>query len=700
MTKLRSVPNRESPVSYIPVSYSTVKDVNKPGNLRPIEAGTLRQLADCEPVVLPTRADFAALPDEKQKRLKHGLPYFVGALLPDGVRTDSAVIERRMVTLDIEAPKPKANETATEQATRRAKGQPPKPQDVDETLSMLGYEHWVYSSLNHTRQAPRYRVVLPLSKPLQDADLREITLAVAEAVGIHAHFVDGASWKLSQPMFLPAKYKDGEFWSSGPQPGAPWVASTAQRKTAKRQHADPIVDGLMQAGLYLHEDKQQPGKHYFRCPFADDHGTVNDSQTVYWEEGSRTDALGSGRQAVKCLDKEADHDDGPDHLTLAVLKAWLRERLGEHFVGYERLADFPDKRPGSRVQLPRFAVQSVDQFLDHDPLPWLIKGVLARGEICMIQGQSGAGKSFVALDMARCMATGKPWNGMKVSGKLRVGYLAAEGVASIRRRVQAILKHFNLKPEQLDILIIADAPNLANEKDCVEICERILEATNGAGLDVLFIDTLARSTAGINENTSEMSVPLKHLAAMHRATGATQIPLHHLGKDVERGGRGWSGIKADMDTVLEIAKGTGEVRSIKVDKQRDGDESLRFGFQLVSVPLGQDEDGEEVSSAVVAYSEFAQAAQERKLSADDKLLLAVLEEMHLTGDEMSLPAVELAFVEAKEQEKGIKASTSQSKGYRYTARTRLPPLCARSDVDFLYDEETKAVSHRDRGLAG
>lgn len=679
--KLRSVPKRE-----LSVSYSTGKDVNKPGNLRPVEAGTLRQLADCEPVLLPTRADFDALPDEKQKRLKHGLPYFVGALLPAGERTNGAVIERSMVTLDVEAPKPKPNETATDRATRRAKGQPPKPQDVDETLSMLGYEHWVYSSLNHTRQAPRYRVVVPLSKPLQDADLREITLAVAEAVGIPAHFVDEASWKPSQPMFLPAKYKDGEFWSSGAQSGAPWKASTAQRK--KRQHADPIVDGLMQAGLYLHEDRQQPGKHFFRCPFADDHGTVNDTQTVYFQEGSRADALDPGRPAVKCFDTTADHDGKP-HLTLAVLKAWLRERLGDSFVGYERLADFPDKRPGRRVDAPRFAVQSVHQFLDHDPLPWLIKGVLARGEICMIQGQSGAGKSFVALDMARCMATGQPWNGMAVTGRLRVGYIAAEGVASIRRRVQAMLRFFNLKEDQLSILFIADAPNLADEKDCVRICEGVLEATNGAGLDVLFIDTLARSTAGVNENTSEMSVPLKHLAAMHRATGATQIPLHHLGKDTERGGRGWSGIKADMDTVLEVAKGAAELRSIKVDKQRDGDESLRFGFQLVTVPIGHDEDGEEITSAVVAYSEFAQAAHERPLSANEAVLLDVLEEMHLAGEEMSLRAVESAFVKAKG------ATPEQAKSARQQVRkTLLPKLCARADVGFAYDEEAQMVHCR------
>jgi hypothetical protein len=681
-TKLRVVPTAERAVA-----YSLGKDVNKPGNLEPVEAGTLRQLADCKPVVLPTRADFAALTDEKKKRLKHALPYFVGALLPAGERSNGAVIERSMVTLDVEAPKPKADETATERATRRAKGQPPQPQEVFETLSMLGYECWVYSSLNHTRQAPRYRVVLPLSKPLQDAGLRETTLAVAEAVAIPEHFVDDASWKPSQPMFLPARYRDGEFWSSGALPGAPWKASTVQRKAAKRQHTDPIVDGLMQAGLYLREDKQQPGKHFFRCPFADDHGTVNESQTVYFQEGSRADALDSGRQAVKCLDTVADHDGKP-HLTLAVLKAWLRERLGDSFVGYERLTDFPDKRPGHRVDVPRFAVQSVHQFLDHDPLPWLIKGVLARGEVCMIQGQSGAGKSFLALDMARCMATGQPWNGMAVTGRLRVGYIAAEGVTSIRRRVQAMLKHFKLKPEQLEIVFIADAPNLADEKDCVRICEAVLEATNGAGLDVLFIDTLARSTAGVNENTSEMSVPLKHLAAMHRATGATQVPIHHLGKDPERGGRGWSGIPADMDTILEVSKGAGVTRTIKVPKQRDGDESLRWSFELVSVPIGHDEDGDEITSAVVAYSEFAQAAHERPLSGNDAVLLGVLEEMHLAGEEMNLRAVELAFLAAKE------FTPEQAKSARQQVRKRLPELCARSDVDFTYDEEARMVHSR------
>lgn len=383
------------------------------------------------------------------------------------------------------------------------------------------------------------------------------------------------------------------------------------------------------------------------------------------------------------------------HLTLSTLKAWLRERLGDRFANYERLADFPDKRPGSRVALPRFTLQTVDQFLDHEPAQWLIKGVLARGEICMVQGQSGAGKSFVALDMARCMATGQPWNGHPVAGKLRVGYLAAEGANSIRRRVQAMLKHFKLKPAQLQILFITDAPNLADEKDCVRICEEILEVTNGAGLDALFIDTLARSTAGVNENTSEMAVPLKHLAGMHRATGATQIPLHHLGKDAERGGRGWSGIKADQDTVLEVAKGAGELRSIKVEKQRDGDESMRWGFQLVPVPVGVDEDGEAVTSAVVSYSEFAQVSRERPLSSNGALLLQLLDNMHLSGEALTLGAVQAAFIKAKEKEKGIEATAAQRKSFRQEVRDKLlPMLTERADVPFVFDEEALMVLHK------
>ena len=42
---------------------------------------------------------------------------------------------------------------------------------------------------------------------------------------------------------------------------------------------------------------------------------------------------------------------------------------------------------------------------------WLVAGILPAKSIAQLYGGSGSGKSFVALDMALSVATGRPWLG-------------------------------------------------------------------------------------------------------------------------------------------------------------------------------------------------------------------------------------------------------------------------------------------------
>jgi hypothetical protein len=86
---------------------------------------------------------------------KKVLPYFVGGTL-NGKRDDKNVVSRTMITLDIE------------QADLGGE-QPPSPKEVVERLKKLGGEAWVYTSVSHTPDRPRYRVVLPLGKPIEAA---------------------------------------------------------------------------------------------------------------------------------------------------------------------------------------------------------------------------------------------------------------------------------------------------------------------------------------------------------------------------------------------------------------------------------------------------------------------------------------------------------------------------------------------------
>jgi RecA-family ATPase len=64
------------------------------------------------------------------------------------------------------------------------------------------------------------------------------------------------------------------------------------------------------------------------------------------------------------------------------------------------------------------------------PPRWLIRDWLPASSLILIYGEPGAGKTFVALDIAVAIATGRDWNGNKVARGI-VLYIAAEGVAGL-----------------------------------------------------------------------------------------------------------------------------------------------------------------------------------------------------------------------------------------------------------------------------
>ena len=113
-------------------------------------------------------------------------------------------------------------------------------------------------------------------------------------------------------------------------------------------------------------------------------------------------------------------------------------------------------------------------------------------------------------------------------------------------------------------------------------------------------------TPGANENTAEdMGRALANVRALREATGAMPILVHHAGKDTSRGSRGWSGIKAAADVQLEVIRHDNDTREIHLEKVKDGEDGVRFGFELEVVTLGVDEDGDAITSCIVKHVETA-----------------------------------------------------------------------------------------------
>jgi hypothetical protein len=287
--------------------------------------------------------------------------------------------------------------------------------------------------------------------------------------------------------------------------------------------------------------------------------------------------------------------------------------------------EFPDE---SGEPIPekamRFPVLSADEFANKPPPTWIVKHVLPKAELVVLFGASGAGKSFIALDLAGAIARGLPWRGKKTK-QGRVVYIAAEGAGGFRNRMQAYAQHNEMGLLDLDIGVIHAAPNLILKDDALDVA-RSIKASGGA--DVVFVDTFAQTTPGANENAGEdVGKALAHCKGIHRATGAVVVLVHHAGKDPTKGARGWSGLRAAADAELEVLR-TPTGRMLRLSKQKDGEDELEWGFDLEQVRIGVDEDLEPITSCIVIETAVPAVGgvASRKLGPVELVVNAVIQE--------------------------------------------------------------------------
>lgn len=336
----------------------------------------------------------------------------------------------------------------------------------------------------------------------------------------------------------------------------------------------------------------------------------------------------------------------------------------------------------------RFEVLPADVFANRPAPKWIVKHVLPEAELVVLYGASGAGKSFIALDLAGAIARGINWRGKKTK-QGRVVYIAAEGAGGFRNRMQAYAQANQLDLAELNIGVIHAAPNFILKEDALDVAKSI-KASGGA--DIVFVDTFAQVTPGANENAGEdMGKALAHCKGIHRATGAVVVLVHHAGKDPSKGARGWSGLRAAADAELEVVRvATG--RALRLTKSKDGEDELEWGFDLEVVQIGVDEDLEPITSCIVIETAMPVigAGPARKLGKNERLVNDVLQEMAIA----QTSGIEVKFVleEAARRMMGRDGADSDKKGnFKSNARRALNKLCEGDDAPYWLDPETNCI---------
>lgn len=286
-----------------------------------------------------------------------------------------------------------------------------------------------------------------------------------------------------------------------------------------------------------------------------------------------------------------------------------------------------DAEVGRRVKL---CYQLADQLdlneVDGDDE--LVEGVIGRNAMGVLYGDSNTGKTFVAIDMGCAIARGIAWMGRRVE-KGMVVYLATESPASVRTRLRAYQKHHRCRVP--DFVVVTTPVNLfrsSADTNAVIKLIRDLESEHGVKCELIIGDTLARMAAGANENSGDdMTLVLENLDRIRTEVKASVLPIHHTGKDAAKGMRGWSGMRAAIDTELEVTADSTGIGTLEVTKQRDmPGKGSRIGYRLQVIPLGRGKWGKDRTSCVVEPIEAPASTQRanKRLGETQRAVLATL----------------------------------------------------------------------------
>ena len=227
---------------------------------------------------------------------------------------------------------------------------------------------------------------------------------------------------------------------------------------------------------------------------------------------------------------------------------------------------------------------------------YIVKGLLQRASHAVLYGPPGAGKTFVALDIAYHVAAGQPWMERRVKAGL-VLYLAYEGIGGIAKRAQALRKVYG--DADVPLYVQAADYNLRVPEGRKSLGATLAELPEKPVLIV--IDTLARAMKGGDENSAKDMGELNDaVAALIESTGACVMLVHHSGKNKGNGARGSSALLGAVDTEIEV-----DGWKIRSTKQRDVELGDPIGFELHTHQIGIDEDGDAMFSCTVAARDIS-----------------------------------------------------------------------------------------------
>jgi hypothetical protein len=511
---------------------------------------------------------------------------------------------------------------------------PPALETVQRSLEFFGYDAHVHTSYNHAPDRPRFRVVVRLEDPMPPDMLKQSLAALADKIGL-ADCWDRQCSDPARLFYLPRCPEGREhLFQAFTVEGRPLTLANLQQMIEQTDNTNvlpfptlpaddkKLLPSFPETPENIERVRSQLAMISADCDRAKWRDTVWAVISTGWESAYSLASLWS-QTAPDLFDKK-EFDK-----VVASFKPDGGIGLGT-LHHYAKAAGWTDDCLLVSGSKPRFTFKSLEELRSQPPLQWRVKGLLPKTGLAAIIGQSGSGKTFLALDLIASIALGEEFFGFKTDS-CPVVYLGLEGSAGIGKRIRAYEQHYGLELPD-NFRVVTDRISLLTS-DAAEFAKAVAEAGLQGG--VIVIDTMSQASPGADENSSvDMSRILANAQLLQQLTGSLIAVIHHLGKDAARGARGHSSLTAALDTVIEV-KQTKAGRDWLVAKSKDGEDGLRRSFRLEQVQLGTDDDGDPVTSCVAVVDSSGLFAKPQLTGKNQGRVWAAISVNHSAGDELT-----------------------------------------------------------------
>lgn len=255
---------------------------------------------------------------------------------------------------------------------------------------------------------------------------------------------------------------------------------------------------------------------------------------------------------------------------------------------------------------------------------WLIKNYLEPDSLSVLFGDSESYKSFLMIDIACHIATGKPWRGNPVKQGMAL-FIAGEGGNGLKKRIRAWFEYHRLPMRNVAIslvpLALCDPQNTAALiTDIKMFLQHSPAMPSFIGLDTLN----THFGAGDENGTADMTKFLSGMRELRLATSAHVMTSHHCGHGDKSRSRGSIVLHNGVDWEYRAERKPDTcITTIFNTKSKDADKPEPLAWTLERQPLPwATEDREPMASCVLLPADLQD--EEPKAGSGNGIALTAL----------------------------------------------------------------------------